>query len=250
MNDKKDLLCYICGVESYDDVDDEDLFLLSDSIGQLMCMNEIKANLSHAIASRLPNQYLMQVSNSNSSNIPLHRNLTSLVADINNKQLQIASEEIALESRGFILKGLRDKRRKLQNDNSMRRLINSHLLDANESIKAALPSLRWQTALRVLRMSKLELTFPGDMTNRPNMLNRLPYLHITGCSSIFGIPIPNGFSSENLLTYVPHGIISAALSHIAHVVDCLSAILNIPLQYELQPFAMHECAVVVPPFDK
>lgn len=247
MNDKKDLLCYICGIESYDDVDDEDFFLLSDSIGQLICMNEIKANLSIAIASKLPRQHLMQVpSSSNSSN-----SLTSsLVADINNKQLLIASEEIALEKRGIILKGLRDRRRKLQNDNSMRRLVKSQLLDTTESIKAALPVLRWQTALRVLRMSKLELTFPGDMTNRPNMLNRAPYLHITGYSSIFGIPIPNGFSSENLRTTVPHGIVSAALSHIAHVVDCIAAILNISLQYELQPFAMHECAVVVPSFDK
>jgi len=95
-------------------------------------------------------------------------------------------------------------------------------------------------------------------------------VEISGCSSIFGVPMPNGFSAEQLSSHVPEGVLTASLSHVAHVVDCICSILNVPLPHEvktqkaayqlmrithlilsqLSPFGMFECAVVAPGNDK
>ena len=146
------------------------------------------------------------------------RSLASLVSTINDTQLNIASEEITLERNLQILKDLREYRRRLVNEQDVHKIITSDLLEYSEKLSDELPQLRWKSAVRVLDMSGLELIYPGckggdnfgfggNGGNGGHVMKPKSYFRggsktqpdaISGCSSIFGIPFPNGWARHRL----------------------------------------------------
>lgn len=86
-------------------------------------------------------------------------------------------------------------------------------------------------------------------------------LVLTGCSSILSIPVPNSGNYSGILSCTslnvfpsnpkslssisgtPVDVVIAAVAHIAHMVDSLSATLNIPLPHPLLPFEATDCMV-------
>jgi hypothetical protein len=59
-----------------------------------------------------------------------------------------------------------------------------------------------------------------------------------------------GFTSEMLQSKVPHGVCVTVLSHINHVTDCLSTVLNIPTKFDMQPFGTYDSALISPSSDR
>jgi hypothetical protein len=62
---------------------------------------------------------------------------------------------------------------------------------------------------------------------------------LKGCCTILGFPLQNSGNYQG----APHEIVSSALGLIAHVVDAVSALLNIPLDHPLHPFDTYECII-------
>ena len=67
---------------------------------------------------------------------------------------------------------------------------------------------------------------------------------VSGCSSILGLPFPNGWPNELLREKMPDRLLCSVLSHIAHLLDSVCKILNVCLPHELKPFDTFECAFI------
>lgn len=120
---------------------------------------------------------------------------------------------------------------------------------------------RLNQALTVLRMMKINAQPPerneSSYDKDSNTLKPLK-MPVTGCSSILSIPLPNcgDYSGITDIQYAkitlyiiiiqpgtPLNVVTTALAYIAHLVDALSATLNIPLPHPLLPFQSSECMV-------
>ena len=60
---------------------------------------------------------------------------------------------------------------------------------------------------------------------------------LRGYSSIMGLPLLNSGDYDG----IPIEVVSSALSFAAHLVDTVSAILNLPLDHPIRPFEIFEC---------
>jgi hypothetical protein len=64
-------------------------------------------------------------------------------------------------------------------------------------------------------------------------------LHLSGCSTILGCPLPNHGNYDSC----PIEIITTALAHIAHLTDAISTVLNIPVVNPINAFDTFECTI-------
>ena len=65
------------------------------------------------------------------------------------------------------------------------------------------------------------------------------FVKLSGVCCIQGLPILSNGSFDN----VAHEITSSALAHVAHLIDSLGAVLNIPLLHPIIPFEFVECTI-------
>ena len=146
--------CYVCGSDCLSvSFDEDDIFLLKDSVEQLVCMNDIKEQLTKAIQEKLLKRS------------PIHRKtqetspdrLPELVRSLNDVRVRIAEREIGLDSKRELLKKLRKQRRLLAESVTLQNNLKDAISIEVSAADSALPYLRWRAALRVLNMCNLQV---------------------------------------------------------------------------------------------
>ena len=211
-----------------------------------------------------------QIHGSTSSPALLARALHKMALTIQDARIEVHSEELVLCRGVEMLRGLREKRKQMEDDLRSRESIASQVDHCCAKQVVVLPILRWKCAMRVLEMCNLELDFPTepkgfrtegadgstikwdtekDSRGNHGSKKQQTYRYVSGCSSIFDLPLPNAWAPLKLKTCVPDKILCAALSHIAMILDTVASIMNFRLPYDLKPFEVFECAMIAPAFD-
>lgn len=117
----------------------------------------------------------------------------------------------------------------------------SQLKEESNRLAIQLESNRWRLALELFMAMRIEVydslkPVPSSSSSQPSKAAS----NVQGCSTILGLPLLNSGHVED----IPIDVVSSAFSHIAHLVDCLSAALNIPLPHRLLPFLAFDHASV------
>ena len=151
--------CFVCGTECFGmSFDEDDIFLLKDSIEQVICMNDIKEQLSRRIQEKLSERMQSSSDTNHTANSALTDNLPTLVCSLNDIRVRIAERRIDLESKRELLKGLCKRRHSLVETASIHSRLKESMSREAGYVESTLPYLRWKTALRILNMCELQLS--------------------------------------------------------------------------------------------
>eukprot|EP01035_Chromulina_nebulosa_P019697 gene19697-25619_t len=112
-----------------------------------------------------------------------------------------------------------------------------------ECVTKRLNDTRWKQAIELFVMMRI---IPDKGYENKELLpsttksNQKSKITLTGISTILGFPLPNNGKYDG----APIMIITTALTHICHLVDCLSTVLNIQLPHRINPFTDNYCSTI------
>jgi hypothetical protein len=161
--------------------------------------------------------------------------------------LRLAEASIALRAERDALVELRARRSRLEADNAAMQAIVAAAADAAASTAAPIRAQRWKAAASLFDMIPVDADVPprhprADAGTTSTTATTTAALG--GSSTVMGLPLLN--SGKYAYAGVPTELVASALSHAAHLVDALSAVLNLPLDHPLRPFEAYEAAVCPP----
>lgn len=173
----------------------------------------------------------------------------------NANQIELAEQNVLLQDELNHLKMLTDAvaQRKLQISlqNMVRHRISEHLSKTHATLEGA----RWRAALQIFLMIPIEPSFPSDVSTTKSTSN-LPKtspstqskmgrrsVQLNGVSTICGLPLLNSGDIDRDTLTTRSEVISAALAQVAHLAQCVAAILNIEAPHPLRLFDSHDCFI-------
>lgn len=185
-------------------------------------------NLNRELERNLVAQRLYHVST-------LQRNILStklehLLYQRENIRNKIIGIKGLIVDRSQYLYQLRAKNQVLADEHKMINSCSRYMEEKIRKDKKTLEKRRWKEVSDVFCMIPIVPTFPKMKSE------------ITDCSTILSIPLLNSGDYSG----TPPEIVSAGLGYIAHVVETLAAVLNIPLPHPIMPFGAFDYAVICP----
>lgn len=146
------------------------------------------------------------------------------------------TKELIIDRSNYLFK-VKEKNKMLTDENEMMNICRTYVDDNTRKESKILEKKRWQEVLDAFHMIPIVPAFPERSEQQQQAV-----LEIVGCSTIVGIPLPNSGDYSG----TPPEIVSAGLGHVAHLLETIATVLNVPLPHPVKPFGAFDYAVICP----